>query len=114
MLKRIGIGLALLAVIGASAYAAVISKTVSVTVSLDHFNLRGNGSAVIALRYVDNATGKTKLIRDLIVANGKIIDNEGNVIANPTPAALVTAISDLQTRLDTMITNGANAGRLDL
>lgn len=87
----------------------------TLTISRDSVNVYADGSADIHLFYA-NAGGTKIHVRVLRVAadGSSVVDNYGNVIAAPAPASLMNAISSFTGTLDTLITSGAAANKLNL
>ena len=76
-----------------------------------------DGSMAVVLSYTNASTGAGVVTRILTVpadTSKAITDQLGNVVANPVPAALATAISSFLTQVDTSIANGASGNKLNL
>ena len=87
----------------------------TLTVGRSFVAVEADNTTRITLGYT-NAAGVTVHQRMLLIpADGsKVVDQFGAVLATPAPAALVNAITTFTSQLDTLISNAASGGKLNL
>ena len=93
--------------LGATAQGATL------TVARQSLAIGPDGTATVSLGY-SNSHGSLVSVRTLTVTPAQVVDSFGNVIASPTPAALLNSITSFLSQMDTSIGNAATAGMLNL
>lgn len=100
--------------IGVAAHAGTISQTINTDTGDWELHMRRNAPvSLIEIPLVDSdGSQRPPAILRVFMDGTKITDKRGTVIVAPVPAALLSDMTSLTSRINTAIDNGITAGKI--